>query len=47
MDWGAKYANFVLAAYAVSFIGIALMLAYVFHRDRQMKRALRQTERRS
>ena len=45
MDWGAKYTGFVIAAYAVSFIGIAILLGYVFHRDRQMKRALRRSER--
>jgi heme exporter protein CcmD len=43
MDWGAKYAGFVIAAYAVSFAGIALMLAFVFYRDRQMKRELGRT----
>ena len=49
MDWGAKYSGFVIAAYAVSFAGIALMLTFVFYRDRLMKRELgrspRDTER--
>ena len=45
MDWGGKYAGFVLAAYAVSFAGIALMLAYVLYRDWQMRRELQRMER--
>jgi heme exporter protein CcmD len=45
MDWSAKYTGFVIAAYAVSFAGIALVLAYVIHRDRRMKRELDRMER--
>jgi hypothetical protein len=45
MDWNAKYTGFVIAAYAVSFAGIALMLAVVFYRDRQMKRTLARSRR--
>jgi heme exporter protein CcmD len=45
MDWGGKYTAFVIAAYAVSLAGIAIMLAYVLYRDWQMKQELHRLER--
>lgn len=49
MDWNGAHISFVIAAYAVSFAGLALLMVYILRRDRKLKRqvaALDRKERR-
>jgi heme exporter protein CcmD len=45
MDWTTAHAGFVTASYAMSFIFIAALMAYVLLRDRRVKRALLEMEK--
>ncbi len=38
MDFNAAHASFVIAAYAVSFAGLAALVIFVLLRDRRLKR---------
>lgn len=37
MDWNGAHISFVIAAYAVSFAGLALLMVYILLRDRKLK----------
>lgn len=45
MDWNAAHIDFVVAAYAVSFAGLALLMAFILLRDRKLKRQIAALDR--
>lgn len=45
MDWNAAHIGFVVAAYAASFAGLALLLAFILLRDRKLKREVAALDR--
>jgi heme exporter protein CcmD len=45
MNWAADHAGFVAAAYAVSGLGIAGLLAWVIGRDRKLRRDLKRHDK--
>jgi heme exporter protein CcmD len=40
MDFAASHTGFVIAAYAVSFAGLAALVVFILVRDRRLKRQL-------
>lgn len=45
MDWNASHISFVIAAYAVSFAGLACLMAFILLRDRKLKRQIAALDR--
>lgn len=45
MDWSAAHIDFVVAAYAVSFAGLAFLMAFILLRDRKLKRQIAALDR--
>jgi heme exporter protein CcmD len=45
MDLNAAHVSFVVAAYAVSLIGLAALVAFVLLRDRRLKRQVAALDR--
>jgi heme exporter protein CcmD len=45
MDLAAAHAGFVIAAYAVSFAGLAAMVLFILLRDRRLQRQAATLER--
>lgn len=46
MNWAANHAGFVLAAYALTGLMLAGLIAWVLLQDRTRRRKLRETEER-
>lgn len=46
MNWAANHAGFVLAAYALTGLMLAGLIAWVLLQDRARRRKLRETEER-
>lgn len=46
MNWDANHAGFVLAAYALTALALAGLIAWVLLRDRALRRRLAEYERR-
>ncbi|MFZ5673921.1 MAG: heme exporter protein CcmD [Pseudomonadota bacterium] len=45
MDWNAAHISFVIAAYAVSFAGLAFLMVFILLRDRKLKRQIAALDR--
>lgn len=45
MDWSAAHIDYVVAAYAVSFAGLAFLMAFILLRDRKLKRQIATLDR--
>jgi heme exporter protein CcmD len=45
MDWNADHAGFVIAAYALSLVFIAGLIAYTVSRDARVRKRLTQFEK--
>lgn len=45
MDWNADHAGFVIAAYALSLVFLAVLVIYVFSRDARVRKRLAQFEK--
>lgn len=45
MDWNAAHIDFVVAAYAVSFAGLAFLMVFILLRDRKLKRQIAALDR--
>ena len=45
MDWNAAHAGFVIAAYALSLVFMAGLIAYIISRDARVRKRLAQFEK--
>lgn len=45
MDWNAAHVDFVVAAYAASFAGLAVLIAFILLRDRKLQREVAALDR--
>ncbi len=46
MDWSAAHSGFVLASYALSFVVLAILVAFIYLRGRKLTREIDAFERR-